>query len=215
LHDLPDASRISTGRVPMPVTPTRPRYFRSPAEFRAWLKANHERAEEIWVGFYKKHTGKQGMSWSEAVDQALCFGWIDSVLRRVDDERHVQRFTPRRPNSIWSRVNVTKVKALEAAGLMHPAGMAPFLARGAEHEEGYSVAARDTELSSAYRGRFEANIVAWGWYRTQAVSYQRQTAHWVMSAKREETRERRLEQLIADSAAGVRVGSRNSRGKQA
>jgi uncharacterized protein YdeI (YjbR/CyaY-like superfamily) len=154
------------------------------------------------------------MTWSEAVDQALCFGWIDSVLHRVDDARHVQRFTPRRPNSIWSKVNVTKVKALEAAGLMHPAGMAPFLARGVAHEVGYSVAARDTELSSAYQQRFKANKAAWTWYRAQAASYQRQAAHWVMSAKREETRERRLEQLIADSAAGVRVGGRTTKGPQ-
>jgi uncharacterized protein YdeI (YjbR/CyaY-like superfamily) len=189
----------------MPVTPTKPRYFKSPAEFRSWLEANHDRAEELWVGFYKKHTGKQGMTWSEAVDQALCFGWIDSVMHRVDDARHVQRFTPRRPNSIWSKVNVTKIKALEAAGLMHPAGMAPFLARGAEHEVGYSVAARDTELSPAYQRQFMANKVAWTWYRAQAASYQRQTAHWVMSAKREETRERRLEKLITAAAAGERV----------
>jgi len=189
----------------MPLAPTTPRYFRSPAEFRAWLEANHGRATEIWVGFYKKHTGKQGMSWSEAVDQALCFGWIDSVLHRVDEERHVQRFTPRRPNSVWSKVNVTKIKALSAAGLMHPAGMAPFLARGAEHEEGYSVGARNTQLAPEYQRRFRAKKVAWTWYRAQAASYQRQTAHWVMAAKREETRERRLEQLIADAAAGRRV----------
>jgi uncharacterized protein YdeI (YjbR/CyaY-like superfamily) len=195
----------------MPPTPTNPRYFRSPAEFRVWLEANHERATEIWVGFYKKHTGKQGMSWSEAVDQALCFGWIDSVLHRVDDARHVRRFTPRRPNSIWSKVNVAKVKQLAEAGVMHPAGMAPFLARGAKHEEGYSVAARDSTLSPAYQRRFRANKSAWTWYRAQVPSYQRQTAHWVMSAKREETRERRLEQLIADAAAGKRVGSRNPR----
>jgi uncharacterized protein YdeI (YjbR/CyaY-like superfamily) len=190
----------------MPVTPTKPRYFKSPAEFRAWLEANHDRAEELWVGFYKKHTGKQGMSWSEAVDQALCFGWIDSVLHRVDDARHVQRFTPRRPNSIWSKVNVTKIKALEAAGLMHPAGMAPFLARGAAHEVGYSVAARDTELSPAYQRRFKANKAAWTWYRAQAASYQRQTAHWVMSAKRDDTRQRRLEKLIVAAGSGERVG---------
>lgn len=189
----------------MPITPTTPRYFRSPAEFRAWLEANHAAADELWVGFYKKHTGKQGMSWSEAVDQALCFGWIDSVVHRVDDARHVQRFTPRRANSIWSKVNVTKIKALHAAGLMHPAGMAPFLARGAAHEEGYSVAARDTALSPAYQRRFRASPAAWEWYRAQAASYQRQTAHWVMSAKREETQERRLTQLIEAAAAGQRL----------
>ena len=189
----------------MPVTPTTPHYFRSPAEFRAWLEANHERTQEIWVGFFKKHTGKQAMSWSEAVDQALCFGWIDSVLHRVDDERHVQRFTPRRPNSVWSKVNVTKVKSLSAAGLMHPAGMAPFLARGPEHEEGYSVGARDTQLTPAYQRRFRARKAAWTWYCGQSASYQRQTAHWVMTAKREATRERRLEQLIDDAAAGRRT----------
>jgi uncharacterized protein YdeI (YjbR/CyaY-like superfamily) len=169
------------------------------------LEANHASADELWVGFYKKHTGKQGMSWSEAVDQALCFGWIDSILRRVDGARHVQRFTPRRPNSIWSKVNVTKVKALDAAGLMHPAGMAPFLARGAAHEEGYSVGARRTQLSPEFQERFARSKAAWSWYSSQADSYQRQTAHWVMSAKREETRERRFAQLIAAAAAGQRV----------
>ncbi|MCB9518453.1 MAG: YdeI/OmpD-associated family protein [Gemmatimonadales bacterium] len=189
----------------MAPTPKNPKYFRSPAAFRAWLEQHHDSAEELWVGFYKKHTGKQGMTWSEAVDQALCFGWIDSIVRRVDDERHVQRFTPRRPGSVWSKVNVTKITQLKADGLMHPAGLAPFEARGAEHQEGYSIAERDAELAPAYQKQFKANTRAWNWWQAQTDSYRRNAAHWVMDAKREATRERRLAQLIADAAAGLRI----------
>lgn len=189
----------------MAPTPRNPRYFRSPEAFRQWLERHHDTADEIWVGFWKKHTGKPSLTWSEAVDQALCFGWIDGILRRVDDMRHVQRFTPRRPKSIWSKVNVNKVKALTRAGLMHSAGLEVFNARGHEHREGYSVAGRDGTLDPAYLKRFRANRKAWAWYQQQTDGYRRTMAHWVMSAKREETRERRLAKCITSCEAGVRL----------
>lgn len=189
----------------MAPTPRNPKYFRSPEAFRQWLERHHDSAEEVWVGYWKKHTGKPSLTWSEAVDQALCFGWIDGIVRRVDDERHVQRFTPRRPKSIWSKVNVDKVKALTRAGLMHPAGLKVFKARGAEHTVGYSVAERDGTLDPGFEKRFRRNRKAWAWYEQQSPSYRRTTAHWVMSAKREATRERRLEHLISDSAAGQKI----------
>ncbi len=186
--------------------PRAPKYFRSPEAFRQWLERHHDSADEVWVGFWKQHTGKPSLTWSEAVDQALCFGWIDGIVRRVDDERHVQRFTPRRPKSVWSKVNVEKVKALTRAGLMHSAGLAVFRARGAEHKVGYSVAERDGTLGPAEEKRFRARRAAWQWFQQQPDGYRRNVVHWVMSAKRAETRERRLAELIRDSAARQRVG---------
>lgn len=189
----------------MALTPSNPKYFRSPRAFRQWLEKHHDSAPEVWVGFWKKHTGKPSLTWPEAVDQALCFGWIDGIVKRVDDERHVQRFTPRRPKSVWSKVNVDKVKALTTAGLMHPAGLTVFKARGAEHRVGYSVAARDEALDPAYEKRFRASGKGWTWFRKQPPGYRRTAVHWVMSAKRESTRERRLAQLIGDSAEGQAI----------
>jgi uncharacterized protein YdeI (YjbR/CyaY-like superfamily) len=191
----------------MAPTPRDAKYFRSPGAFRQWLETHHDSVPEVWIGFWKKHTGKPSLTWSEAVDQALCFGWIDGIVRRVDDERHVQRFTPRRPKSIWSKVNVDKVQALTRAGLMHPAGLKVFRARGAEHEVGYSVAARDETLDPAYEKRFRANHTGWTWFRNQPPGYRRNAVHWVMSAKREATRERRITQLINDSAAAQAIPS--------
>ena len=178
-------------------------FFDGPRAFREWLEANHASASEVFVGYYKKATGKQTMTWSQAVDQALCFGWIDGVLRRIDDERHMQRFTPRRRGSNWSKVNIAKVAKLEEAGLMRPAGRKVYEARSEARSGIYAFEqAAAAELPGGYEKRLRADAAAWEYWQAATPSYRRTATHWVVSAKREETRERRLEQLIESSAAG-------------
>ena len=183
-----------------------PIFFEDPPAFRAWLEQHHETETEVWVGMYKKHTGRQGMSWSQAVDQALCFGWIDGLLRRIDDERHMQRFTPRKPTSNWSKVNIAKVAELERQGLMRPAGRAAF-ERRTEARSGVYAFERDepAALSPEQDTLLRANSAAAAFFDAQPPWYRRTVIHWVTSAKREDTRERRLRQLIDDSAAGRTV----------
>ena len=182
-----------------------PVYYASPAQWRAWLEAHHASEREHWVGFHKRGTGRPSMTWAESVDQALCFGWIDGIRKRVDDERYTIRFTPRTPSSRWSRVNVARVAELSDAGLMGPAGLAAFAARTAEGT--YSYEQRDAAaFDSGRERRFRADAVAWAWFQAQPPGYRRTATHWVMSAKREETRDRRLATLIEDSAAGRRIG---------
>jgi uncharacterized protein YdeI (YjbR/CyaY-like superfamily) len=181
-----------------------PTFYATAEEWRAWLATHHAGAREHWVGFHKRATGRPSMTWAESVDQALCFGWIDGVRKRVDDERYMIRFTPRTPSSRWSRVNVARVAELEAAGLMHPAGRATFAARtevGTYSHEQCPAAAFDSERER----RLRANAAAAAFFDAQPPGYRRTATHWVMSAKREETRDRRLAQLIADSAAGRRI----------
>jgi uncharacterized protein YdeI (YjbR/CyaY-like superfamily) len=157
------------------------------------------------VGFHKRGSRRPSITWPESVDQALCFGWIDGVRKRVDDERYMIRFTPRKRSSTWSRVNVARVAELTEAGLMHPAGLAAFAART---EEGtYSYEQREAAAFDPEReARLRADAAAWAWFSAQPPWYRRTATHWVMSAKREETRDRRLARLIADSAAGRTVG---------
>jgi uncharacterized protein YdeI (YjbR/CyaY-like superfamily) len=184
----------------------KPVYFDSAAEWRAWLKANHDSATEVFVGFHKKGTGKPSMTWSEAVDEALCFGWIDGVRRSVDAERYTNRFTPRKPTSNWSAVNIAKVQALEAAGKMTPAGRAAFERRRDDRAVVYSYEQRyEARFEPAGERRFRANRKAWAYWESQTPSYRAGATYWVMSAKRQETRQRRLDQLIADSAVGRTV----------
>ena len=182
-----------------------PTFYATPAEWRAWLHAHHADEREHWVGFYKRGSGRPSITWPEAVDQALCFGWIDGVRKGIDDSRYMIRFTPRKPASRWSKVNVARVEALREQGLMHPAGLAAFAART---EVGtYSYEQRDeARLDAARERRLRQNAAAWGWFRAQAPSYRRTAIYWVMSAKREETRDRRLARLIEDSAQGRRIG---------
>jgi uncharacterized protein YdeI (YjbR/CyaY-like superfamily) len=186
-------------------TATAPAFYATPQAWRAWLEAHHADAREHWVGFHKRGTGQPSITWPESVDQALCFGWIDGVRKRVDDERYMIRFTPRKRASRWSRVNVARVAELTAAGLMHPAGLEAFEARTAEGT--YSYEQRDAAAFDPERERrFRADRAAWAWFAAQAPWYRRTATHWVMSAKREETRDRRLARLIEDSAAGRAVG---------
>ncbi|HEX6116151.1 MAG TPA: YdeI/OmpD-associated family protein [Solirubrobacterales bacterium] len=184
----------------------KPTFFSDPAGFRAWLAERHASEDELYVGFYKKATGKQGLSWADAVDEALCFGWIDGRRNRIDDERHMVRFTPRRKGSNWSRRNIARVQALEAEGRMRPAGRAAYEAREADRSGVYSFErGEDARLEPEQERRFRADAAAWEFFESQPPGYRRTAIHLVTSAKRPETRERRLDRLIADSAAGLRI----------
>jgi uncharacterized protein YdeI (YjbR/CyaY-like superfamily) len=182
------------------------RYFKTQAEFRAWLIDNHATATELGVVLHRKGSGEPSMTWSEAVDQALCFGWIDSVARRLDDTRRVQRFTPRKPRSNWSAVNIKKVADLTAQGLMTPAGLAAFARREEARSAVYSyenrhLAALDPEREALFR----ADAGAWEFFERQPPSYRQTAIHWVINAKREETRSSRLARLIDASAQERRL----------
>jgi uncharacterized protein YdeI (YjbR/CyaY-like superfamily) len=181
-------------------------YFASPDEFRAWLEANHATERELLVGFHRKGTGKPSMTWPEAVDQALCFGWIDSVRRRVDDERYTNRFTPRKPGSTWSAVNIKRVEELIELGLMQPAGLAAFEQRREDRARQYAYEQPGgPSLTEEYEAAFKAHETAWSFFQAQSPSYRRTVSWWVISAKREETRRRRLATLIAESSEGRRL----------
>jgi uncharacterized protein YdeI (YjbR/CyaY-like superfamily) len=193
-----------------------PIYFGSPSEFRAWLEEHHETETEVWVGYWKKATGKPSLVWSEAVDEALCFGWIDGVLRGVDDERHVQRFTPRKPASNWSAINIAKVERLRAEGRMRPAGEAAFARRRDDRSGVYSYEQRDSaRLEPAEQARFEANAAAWEHFSSRPPSYRKPALWWVVSAKKPATRERRLATLIEQSAAGEPINQLRPRKRKA
>jgi uncharacterized protein YdeI (YjbR/CyaY-like superfamily) len=197
----------SSPSPPIPVPPTlEPIFFAGPEEFREWLARHGADRDEIQVGFWKKATGRQGLSWAQAVDEALCFGWIDGRINRIDDERHTIRFTPRRSGSVWSNRNIARVEALEAEGRMTEAGRAAFAARDDARSGVYSFE-RDDEarLAPEQEERFRADAKAWEFFASQPPGYRRTAIHLVVSAKRPETRARRLDRLIADSAAGLRI----------
>ena len=188
----------------MPIKrPTDAIFFASPEELRAWFEANHETAPELWQGSYKKATGRPTVTWSEAVDEALCFGWIDSVRYSLDDERSAQRFTPRRKGSNWSAVNVAKIEALRTAGRMRPAGEAAYALRREDRTGVYSFERMQAaELTSEEEARFRANEAAWAWFSSRPPSFRKTALHWVVAVKRPETRRAHLDTLIEDSAAG-------------
>ena len=186
--------------------PDDPIYFTSPDELRDWFDANHQTATELWHGSYKKAAGKPTVTWSEAVDEALCVGWIDSVRFSLDPERSAQRFTPRRKGSNWSAVNIAKVKALTEEGRMRPAGLAAFEARSEERSAIYSYEQRHlAALEADEDAAFRANEMAWDRFQALPPSYRRTAIYWVVTAKKPETRVRRLATLIEDSAAGRRL----------
>ena len=178
------------------------RIFPSAAAFRTWLEANHGSTGEQWVGYYKKGVPKTSMTYAESVDEALCFGWIDGLTRRIDDEVYAIRFTPRRRTSNWSAVNIAKVAELMAAGRMHPAGIRAFEERDRRRDAVYSYERPDQDLSREFLTRFEADEAAWAFWQSRPPSFKRQASYWVMSAKRPETRERRFVALVAESRAG-------------
>ncbi len=187
-------------------TPVEPTYFATSVAFRAWLEANHDSANELWVGFYKKGSGIPSITYPEAVDQALCFGWIDGIRRSYDAISYMNRFTPRRARSTWSAVNIKRVGELEAQGLMHPAGLKAFAVRTDDNSAIYAYEQRhNAQLDAAFEAQLQANAAAWAFFQTQPPSYRRAAIHWVMSAKQEATRHKRLAQLIEDSANGRTV----------
>jgi uncharacterized protein YdeI (YjbR/CyaY-like superfamily) len=183
----------------------KPRFFATTARFRTWLERNHDTAAELWVGFHRKGSGKPSISWPEAVDQALCFGWIDGIRKRVDDTSYMNRFTPRKPTSTWSDRNVKRARELIELGQMAPAGLRAFEARGDNRTGIYSYEQRPQELPATYARPFRANARAWKAWRAMPPSYRRAATWWVISAKREETRERRLATLIETTARGERI----------
>ncbi len=183
-----------------------PTFFETPAAFRQWLEKHHERATELLVGFYKKGSGRPSITWPESVDQALSFGWIDGVRRRIDDVSYSIRFTPRKSASIWSAINISRVAELTKLGLMRPAGLQAFARRSEEKSRIYAYENPVRTLDPAGEKKFRANKKAWQYFNEQAPSYRRVALSWVTSAKKEETRARRLATLIEDSAAGRRLG---------
>lgn len=181
-----------------------PTYFPSPSAFRDWLEAHHASVDELWVGYFKRGTGRPSMTWPESVDEALCFGWIDGLRRSVDAERYSIRFTPRRPGSTWSRVNLRRVEDLIAEGRMRPAGLGAYEARKLDADEP-SYEDRPEELPEPYAVAFrERDAAAWAFFLAQSRSYRRLAIGWILDAKREETRLRRLEQIVEASTAGRR-----------
>jgi uncharacterized protein YdeI (YjbR/CyaY-like superfamily) len=184
----------------------KPTFFATPADFRRWLARNHGKADELVVGFWKKDSGKPSITWPESVDEALCFGWIDGIRRRIDDECYSIRFTPRRRGSIWSVVNIRRATALSEEGRMQPAGLRAFEARDEKKSAIYAYENRPREFDPESEKRFRANRKAWEFFNAQPPSYRRVAIYFVMEAKKEETRVRRLTLLIDDSAAGRRLG---------
>lgn len=184
----------------------KPRFFASPSEFRAWLDAHHATERELLVGFHKKGTGRPSITWPESVDEALCFGWIDGVRRSLGDEAYTIRFTPRRPTSIWSAINVGRVAELQKAGKMTAAGQRAFAARSAARTGVYSFEREaPARLEPEQEKKLRSNARAAAFFDAQPPWYRRTATHWVISAKRSDTRERRLEQLITASAEGRTV----------
>jgi uncharacterized protein YdeI (YjbR/CyaY-like superfamily) len=182
----------------------KPRFFATPAAFRAWLERHHATAPELLVGFWKKHTGKPSIDWPQARDQALCFGWIDGVRKSAGPDSYTIRFTPRRKGSIWSKVNLERFAALEAEGAMTPAGEAAF-AQGKENRSNYAYEAEVRELAPEQVAQFKADARAWADWEKRPPGYRKVVTHWVTSAKKPETRARRFAILIEDSAHGRKI----------
>lgn len=178
-------------------------FFATQSDFRKWLKKNHKKETELIVGFYKVGSGKPSMTWSQSVDEALCFGWIDGVRKSIDKYSYQIRFTQRKPTSIWSAINIQKVEDLTRQGLMQPAGLASFEKRKEERSKIYSHEIEEVKFSPELEKKFKANKTAWKYFQSLAPSYKKTSTNWVMSAKQETTRVKRLTQLIAESEAGT------------
>ncbi|MGA2383087.1 MAG: YdeI/OmpD-associated family protein [Gemmatimonadales bacterium] len=186
-----------------------PKFFRTQAAFRAWLERHRRSERELLVGFFHVGSGKPSITYPQARDEALCFGWIDGVRKNYDATSYTVRFTPRKRDSAWSAVNLARVRELKAQGRMRPAGLDLFEARDPKKAELYSFENPPRALDAASTKAFKANRRAWTWFETQAPWYRRSTAWWVMSAKREETRARRLALLISSAARGERASPFN------
>jgi uncharacterized protein YdeI (YjbR/CyaY-like superfamily) len=180
------------------------KFFKTPANFREWLQKNHGSKKELLVGFYRKGSGKKSITWPESVEQALCFGWIDGIRKSIDEESYSIRFTPRKAGSNWSAVNLDKIKLLKKKKLLQPAGEKIFNERKSSKNQ-YSYEKKPVKLNVIYEKRFKENERAWKWFSAMPTYYRKTAIHWVMSAKKEETREKRLNTLIADSEHGRKI----------
>lgn len=187
----------------------KPIFFPTTTEMRKWFEKNHEKEKELFVGYYKVATGKLSVTWSQSVDVALCFGWIDGIRRSIDEESYLIRFTPRRPTSVWSAVNIKKMEELIKLGLMTPAGLAIFEKRKEHKSKIYSYENKPAELSSKFAKELKVNKKALAFFKSQTASYQRTAISWVMSAKQEATRKNRLEILIRDCEGGKKIKQLN------
>lgn len=191
-----------------------PTFFAKPSDFRKWLEKNHATETVLFVGFYKVGSRKPSMTWSQSVDEALCFGWIDGVRKSIDDDSYHIRFTPRKPTSIWSAVNIKKIEELTKQGLMHPAGIASFANRRESKSAIYSHENEEAEFSPEFKKQFKANKKAWDYFQSLAPSYRKPSVNWVMSAKQETTKQKRLQELMADSQAGTNKWKDNKYNKK-
>jgi uncharacterized protein YdeI (YjbR/CyaY-like superfamily) len=181
------------------------KFFKTPADFRKWLEAHHASVPELWVGFYKKDSGKPSITWPQSVDEALRFGWIDGIRKSIDDLSYKIRFTPRNTRSTWSAVNIKRAQELVEQGLMRPAGLSAFQAREENRSGIYSYEQRSPELPDQYGKKLKKNLGAWKFFQAQPPSYRKAATWYVLSAKREETRLKRLDALIEYSAQGQRI----------
>src|SRR5260370_24693324 len=181
------------------------KFFKAPSVFRKWLAANHTKSKELWVGFYKKGSGKPSISWPESVDEALCFGWIDGIRKNIDEDSYKIRFSPRKPSSIWSAVNIRNVERLIKEERMQPAGLKAYEARKEYRSGIYSYEQRSPELVEPYLGKLKRNKTAWKFFHAQPPGYRKVINWWIVSAKQEETRLKRLDKLIGASSAGTRL----------
>jgi uncharacterized protein YdeI (YjbR/CyaY-like superfamily) len=185
---------------------SKPKFFKTPPEFHDWLEQNHDSMVELLVGFHKKGSGKKSITYAEALDEALCYGWIDGVRKSIDDTSYTIRFTPRKPRSIWSNINVRHVERLKKEKRMQPPGLKAYAARDEKRTGVYSFENRPQELSPEYKKKFQVNKTAWKFFQAQPPYYVKVCSFWVMSAKKEETQLRRLGQLIEVSARNERLG---------
>jgi uncharacterized protein YdeI (YjbR/CyaY-like superfamily) len=182
-----------------------PTFFPASAGFRAWLEGHHATTDHLWVGYYKKATRIPSVTWEDTVEEALCYGWIDGIRKSRDDESYMIRFTPRKPGSVWSQRNIDLVQRLTVEGRMKAAGFAAFASKDVHPDSGYKTAKFDGTLTDQMVARFKETAGAWEFYQEQPPGYRRRAAHWVTSAKRDETRERRLATLIDDSRNRLRI----------
>jgi uncharacterized protein YdeI (YjbR/CyaY-like superfamily) len=186
-------------------------FFSTPSDFREWLKKNHARVAELWVGFYKKASGRPSITWPESVDEALCYGWIDGLRQSIDDIGYRIRFSPRKPGSIWSGVNIRRAQALIGEGRMRPAGLKAYEARRENKSGIYSYEQRSVELEEPYARLLKKNRAAWDYFQRQPASYRKKVSWWIISAKKEETRLKRLEKLAFYSSQKERLPESMSR----
>jgi uncharacterized protein YdeI (YjbR/CyaY-like superfamily) len=180
-------------------------FFGTQAELRKWFDRNHDKISEIWIGYYKRSTGKESITWDESVEVAICFGWIDGIRKSIDGEAYKIRFTPRNPSSIWSVKNIRTAEKMIREGLMTPVGMELFNKRKAKRSGVYSFEQEEVAFSKTYESAFRRNKKAWSFFVSEAAYYRRTVIHWVMSAKQEKTRTKRLETLISDSENQLRI----------